>query len=531
MRVVLQGLVGFVSQSIFFVAIFRRAERRQGFPNRSEIFFGRRTARKSFVMAINAVTVGIGLTSCANLEVYRAPQSEFDKPVTGKMPYNLARTAIIVTGTLALNKCNSDRDKFEFDIDVNLTTQPITEADPSYQYFVDHAQMRGLLKNVDYKVNNYPNRTLQSFTGSVDDQAGQTLVNAVTTAIKIAGAAAIPGLKTLTANEDKGEYCEEETSKGAKIVADALRDIDEARKKKIEIAKNTEPDKAKNQLALQDTIIQTAQDQITKAKKDYNLVRTFVYRWVPRSNQDKDESKSTSEHIAFRRTILLESIIEPWFRAKGVDWIKNKTHAAQKIELLLLANRRSLANSEKMNSWAARESNFAYRDGAQGGLVIRDAEIGVLRVCKTECVVVDVSNSDATQGQKASGKNATTKDARRKLDDTTTESSRQNVALPQFGAIHILPLQNIMFENTKLSVTMNPDGTIGTIGYSSLTTAAAGVKDLGGAAQARIDMIKAQNDARDVAAKYPATYNKSLADCLAQAKDAEGKGGVPIPCQ
>lgn len=117
--------------------------------------------------------------------------------------------------------------------------------------------------------------------------------------------------------------------------------------------------------------------------------------------------------------------------------------------------------------------------------------------------------------------------------------------VPQFGRVMVLTEKSGLFENAVLNATLNPDGTIQTIGYQSSSTLATGLSGLGQAAGNASSAITARNTA--IAAKNtaeaaittattaqvqaPDTFNKALADCLTQAAAIVKAGGTPVPCQ
>jgi hypothetical protein len=132
------------------------------------------------------------------------------------------------------------------------------------------------------------------------------------------------------------------------------------------------------------------------------------------------------------------------------------------------------------------------------------------------------------------------------LVETTTDlGARMAVKLPQFGRTIVLPEHSALFENATLTATLNTDGSISTIGYHSLSTAATGIAGLGTAANSATSAIAARNtaiaaantaSAAETTAKTaelqaPNIYNSALAACLTSQAAILKAGLTPQPCQ
>jgi hypothetical protein len=161
--------------------------------------------------ALSVIVFGALLASCANLTVQKLSDNEElpNAPVQGKLTYFLPRTSISVALTVQITECGSlstdpipDADATSEEqpqprrikLKISMVATPALEADPNYQYAVDYDAAESWLKEINFTVNTTPNKVLQSFNGTINDQSGPILLGALTAAVQIAGAVSIPGV-------------------------------------------------------------------------------------------------------------------------------------------------------------------------------------------------------------------------------------------------------------------------------------------------------------------------------------------------
>src|SRR5258706_607582 len=132
---------------------------------------------------------------CTDLKVYRVNTKEPQKQQFGQIPYYLPRTTITVTGTLTLKACETEVTaggatlKLLFDKAIIAT--PAVEADPAYQFFLDYEKTRNISKEINFTVDTYPNKTMQAFSSTMNDQAGPIAAAVVSMAVNVAAAIAV----------------------------------------------------------------------------------------------------------------------------------------------------------------------------------------------------------------------------------------------------------------------------------------------------------------------------------------------------
>ena len=129
---------------------------------------------------------------------------------------------------------------------------------------------------------------------------------------------------------------------------------------------------------------------------------------------------------------------------------------------------------------------------------------------------------------------------------TSYESASQIVQLPQIGKIRLITLHNYMFENSGITLALNTDSSIASIGNQDASSAASGVSAVGTAAtdytsalSSRNSAIAAQNTAisgqlsyQGSQAGYADSVDKAQNDCLTQTTALLAAGIKPaLPCQ
>jgi hypothetical protein len=466
------------------------------------------------------------LFGCTDLEVFRLPTDDTG-PIQGGMSYYLPRSAITLTGTVTLSKCDPARapgdPKF---IEVSASVTPVisTEADPDYHYFISYEKARSWMKEINYSVNNNANGTLQSFNTTINDQAGPIIVAAIGAAAQIGGAVGLglvprPGFAPqLTAEEIKvpkgiADNCSQYLSDDA---YKALQTIIE--QKKLKKTYTDAPAVGAAEAAAQAQAAQEAQSKIDAANK--TLTRSFSFKWLPSL---RDSYETYDELQVLDKKIDFTPMTAKWFNL--AMYPKFKPPASPPIHIMLEVQK-STMGKPGIND-AADPSHYAESDG----LIIRDPASATLRICK--------------EADKACTSRAAIQVSNRLVDTTDDSTPRMALKLPQFGRVMVLTSKSGLFENSVLNATLNADGTIATIGFHYSNTLATGLSGLGTAASTASSAIAAQNTAiaaRNTATaamttattanlQAPDTYNKALADCLTQRAAIIKAGGTPVACQ
>lgn len=477
-----------------------------------------------FACALGILTM---VSGCAALAVYPLPPQANNPPLDGDISYYLPRTAITLSGTTTIKKCDAVWDiqdqQYTPAIVVMTTLTPLqsTEPDPDAHYYISYKQSRSWMKEINYSVTNTPGGMLQTFNGTINDQVGSDIVAAVGTVVQIGGAIATAGagtpreiVKTKERRPEPPVYCTQDVLDGLKGVQAQTDLITQAQAMHPKDAAET---------AAQSQQIQNAQAEIDADTKKYNLVRSFSFKWVP---QARDEKTEVAPYKFFAQQMDITSVIGPWFTDAGRAWLQSQ--AGSKVTSPFLAtlavDERSMGNSDSapLPNHPAKKLD---------GLLIRDPAKAVLRVCRNadpSCEVTDAAIPDNSL-----------------VDNTYDIGARLAVVVPQFGRIMRLPEHSALFENANLTVTLNADGSVSTIGYHSVSTAATGANGLGTAAAGVTSGVAARNTAISAVntaaaaettaninkVQAPDTYNKALADCLTQQKAIRQAGGTPASCQ
>jgi hypothetical protein len=479
---------------------------------------------------IGIAIVFVLLGGCAaDLAVYPlAPQAD-NPPLDGDISYYLPRTAITLSGTTTIKKCDAkwdnDNHKYIADIEVTTTLTPLqsTEPDPDAHFYVSYKQARSWMKEINYSINNTPGGMLQTFNGTINDQVGSDVVAAIGTVVQIGGAVATAGVgapgilkaggaPTPPADIPIPVYCLPDVISG-------LKDI-ETQTVILKKAQSEQPKDAAA-VAAQTQAIQHAQSAIDGDTKKGKLARSFSFKWVPKLG---DQTAEQFPYKFFAKEVTATTVMAPWFSAEGHAWLESSasSRVAAPFLVTLAVDERSMGNPQPPIT--------DYKKSL-GGLVIRDPAKAILRVCRRP-------DSDCVAKAAAIPEND--------VSDTTNDiGARLAVVLPQFGRIMLLPEHSGLYENANLTVTLNADGSISTIGYHSASTAATGVTGVGTAASGVTSAVAARNTAigavNTAAAaettaninkiQGPDTYNKALADCLTQQAAIVKAGGTPGSCK
>jgi hypothetical protein len=467
------------------------------------------------------------LIGCVNLAVYPMKPQADNPPLVGDLAYYLPRTAITLTGTTTIKKCNAapvTKATFAPDIEVTTTLTPLqsTEPDPDAHYYVSYEKSRTWMKEINFSVANTPSGMLQTFNSTINDQVGADVVAAVGTVVQIGGAVATggvtaPGLLRIKVDVEPPAYCSPEVIAGLKEV--------ETQSASLKRAQAEQPHDAAG-LAAQTLEIQTAQGAIDGATKKYKLTRSFSFKWVPKLADLKADA-FPNRFIATE--VDVSPVIRDWFSNAGQAWLdqllksgdSRQSPVTSPFLITLGVDARSMGNPSPP---------IADYSKSLGGLVLRDPAKATLRVCR-------VLDPDCLVNAAAIPENM--------LSETTNDiGARLAVVLPQFGRTMVLPEHSGLFDNATLTATLNADGSISTIGYHAVSTAAAGLTGIGSAAGGVTSGVAARNTAigayNTAAAAQttaninqiqgPDVYNKALADCLAQQKAILAAGGTPGAC-
>lgn len=481
-------------------------------------------------LAIATATLATSiLGGCAELKVHRLKSEDAANPLVGKVPYYLPRTAVTISGVLTLKKCETthatapDRTmthSLALEFDKAITVGTMTEPDENHRYYVDYESTRSWMKELKFTIETYPNRTLQSYSGELNDQAGAIAVAAAGAIINVAAVAGIgrvPAISPLWNNLRDGtvkppEYCEPTVLEALKKVAKHKADAEQAQKDRESALAQPAPSEAHlvARLAHFDQKIAGAKAEIAKLVGAAPLARTFSAKWVPQPARDGVPS------ALHRFEIQTAQIASHWLSDPGQSWLNSANPPADAHDNKAWTKARAPVVLEIiLDRPVAGTAGQAPLDDA-GGLVVRDAVPGLLRVCDGAC-----SNHQPGLSEMANEK-----------------TPRMAIALPQLGQLLVLPQRSALFENSQLSVKMNADGSIASVGYRTASTAATGLAGVSAAAKDQMAATAAANTAATATnaalaaqAQYPNVVNQALFNCLDAANKIRAAGGTPVACQ
>ena len=489
--------------------------------------------------ALSTLVASLLAGGCAQLEVHRIPKDQAKDPLVGKVPYYLPRTAVDVTGSLTLNKCEWVKNPseepgapswvFNLEFEKALVAAPVTEPDEDHRYYIDYESSRGLLKEIKFQVDTYPNRTLQNYSGEVNDQAGPLLVAAASAIINISGASRVGRVYQISRNQifgldAQGDIAAKKPDNALLCGEAALAALGEVAKREAEIkslgAKRsdalTKPTFSEAHLAgilaQYDQGIARYRAEIAKLKAGPPLARTFASRWTP-SLSDKAVTQPAGR-VALQFRVDTTPLVRDWLSATGKGWVDGAD--PPDVTLKAWQGAKSPVILEALLDGHSVVAKPEPAGDAPGGIVVREPAYGVLRICEADCTVATAT-----------------------LTETTRErSARVPLAVGQLGQLLVLPQKSALFENAHLAIKLNADGTIASIGHRSVSAAAQGLagasaaaKDYATAVAAGNTAATAINAARAAEAQYPNVVNQALSACLTAATAIRNAGGTPAPCQ
>lgn len=481
---------------------------------------------KNLLLALVAV---VPVTGCTSLEATHVASEGERVPTVGNFIYALPKTSFIVTGSVTLNGCSAvkafgKRDyRPSLDLTETFAVTPIVEADEDAQYAIPYDKLRTFLKETQVTLTLNANKTFGGINAAVNDQAGPILLSGLLAAVKVAGGLGVPAtpaqqlfhgtlspellkllrrtIKLRRAEPPPPTYCTDE-------VLNALKQIDADNQK---IYAQTGSD-ANAKATIPNPNIAKWQSEIAQLRRDYGLNRTFNLVWSPALEDGADDGHNDT---LLKSLDVYGSLIATWLNPAGRAWYANEAvngskpgfHAVHDpIIAQLVVRHWTMGQPLTVDTRKAIDA---------GDLVLRDPAIAELRLCRNSC---------SSEGG---------------IEASSDLASPIAVNLPQFGRYVVLPLKNQIFENSSLTVQVNPDGSIASIGNHSTGTLATNLATVGQIGDQLATNAKAGNDAIAAANSVNAANaaavdiaNKTLADCLAQQAAVKAAGGTPIgTCQ
>ena len=231
-----------------------------------------------------------------------------------------------------------------------------------------------------------------------------------------------------------------------------------------------------------------------------DLTVKWAFRWSPQLKGLMPWGTTGRDAVSTTISPTVETITK-WLSPEGAFWLQGKAKFPAPTVILV-----------DVPHWS-RPQSVEPSSPVTDGLVLRDAALGTLWVCETECPKPE---SDPIS-----------------VDNVLSATS---VVVPQLGPKFIFPLENGLFQSSVLDVSMSEDGVVTKLGVHSTPTAATGIKDIGVDAEATKSALdarsKAQADALTKAQNKARDENKALADCLDAQKTIVKDGGTPVgSCQ
>jgi hypothetical protein len=486
--------------------------------------------RKCLLKMGAAVAMMLPAAACTTrLEVDPLPVGQ--SPAPGTFFYVLPKTAFQISGTVTLTECSTvdvgKKGAYRPALNISevISVTPVLEADPDAQYSIPYDRLTTWAKETNFTITTNANKTVSGVNATINDQAGPVVLQGLLAAVKIAGGFGVGSVAGVAAHAAGGgvtfqskhikkqqqaipapppEYC-------TPVVAAALKDIDQANTDIYAAA--TKDAVAKVTVASPN--IAKLQTTIARAQSDAKLIRQFSFIWSPGFS-----SINPANPALFLQSIdLYQMFIREWLsNPSGRAWFENSVNKDQPgyaavhapIEVRLTLKDWTMGGFTQVGGVESARVPLAT------GLVLRDPALGTLRLCRDACVL-------------GSGPVETTADL----------AAPVPVSVPQLGRYMVLPLKNQLFENSNLTVALNADGTISSIGNHALGTLATNLgvagqvgDAVGAATTARNAATTSQNTAAVSSAQFADTVNKALADCLTQQAAVRTAGGRAIgTCQ
>jgi hypothetical protein len=509
------------------------------------------------------------LAGCADIEVEPLRTDGAAAPLAGKFTYFLPRTALDITVGVTVTQCGSlstldDTGAPDGGVRVktSITAVPVLEADPAAGYVIDYDAARSWMKEINFTVGTTSGKVFQSFNGTINDQSGPIALAALTAAVQIAGAAAIPGVGSVAAashfsvsgrfplataiplappHDDK-DYCTTDVQKAlATVIADQA--TVKRLKKKIEdtLEKSSGSKQDDSDVSRWSQAVVALQSEIAD-KTAKALQKSVQKKWTP-SPSDFSQNKTDLPWYATYQ-VPINTLLAPMLSDSGKAWYADVTNNGPDDKGAAFYKAHVPATII-----VALDPHFYFDETASGtdkflkapkikGLLVRDPAIGFMQKCtagddRPKLKLKDgawIFEDDAVHCKLPS---FDTIDASPDGDD----ASRTALSVPQAGRVLVYDMHSGVFENATLTVTLNTDGTIQSVGTHDLSTAAAGFGTLAAAASAAASGEAAHNTAVGAVntatlnqIQLPDNVNKALADCGTQAATAIKNGNTPVPC-
>lgn len=481
------------------------------------------------------------LGGCAELVVHRMSPDAARAPLIGKIPYSLPKTTVIVSGQLTLAKCetaypkdpaSTEAPKLTLEFEKKVQVASIAEPDGDHRYYIDYEAARSLFKDLHVTVETLPNKTLKSFSGAVADQAGAIAVAAAGAAIGIRGAVGVGRVPLRAPVEDdrsltwmsthperkahREPYCRTEILEALAAIESQKQVIRAARESKRQAIERPSlpPEYLQANLALKDQEIAKAQARIAETEAHSGIVRTFTARWSP--THPAGTALPGNGHVLLRHAIEMWPVVAEWFTGSGRRWITTSPADSNAAVWRQARAPITIELNVDNSTIGASSPSAATADAPAGdmpkGLVVRDPAVGVLRLCDGSC------GTSALDGGVLVGR----------PEDIATNSF---VVLPQLGRLLVLPLRNALFQSSKLSVSLNADGTLASVGLQASGSLAQGLAGTAAAAKDEMAATAAHNASRAAQAQFPTLVNQAIANCLTASAAITAAGGTPVPCQ
>jgi len=513
------------------------------------------------VVPLTCVAV-FGMDACTSLQVHQINDSSTAIP-PGAFPYTLQKTTLKPVFTVLLKKCpdlpGAPGDA-TIELGISAALSQVYEPDSLERYYIDYSKLADIFKTTTLKVTNNADQTLQGINAEVNDQSLQVAGSALQAAAQIAGAATIGSVPAIAANGRVGgaliaEYLElprPPLSSTAVCKSDVAKALDKlntdktALDAKIKALANAAPAPAAGNPSSTDSTL-TALSSIVA--NDQQAVTISIPTSITPKFSDLTVRSDESGWVASYPIRLSDYIDKKWLNALQSEDIRRvklsiNGASARPLDAVVSLELRVFewsSGCDRSQPHSAKESKdkglpvasivcakdpFPSISTVVNGLVLRQPAIGYVRICIDSCM-----NTDAFKVlpvESATGA---------PLDLLTP----MKVTLPQLGKRLVFPLENGIGVDATIGLTLGSDGSIATMSFGSMTTAASGISAIGTAAGAYSGVVTANNAATTAingaasaqiqaninAVQFSDTVLKAQADCLAQTAAIVKAGGTP----
>lgn len=408
-------------------------------------------------MQIKTVLPFIVLVSgCTALESHRVNPSS-DTMYQG-IVYHLPQAQFEIALTRELTSCDPDtmtENVFHPVVETSVEVKDSYVADPGQQYVIDYSELNGPTKVTELTVDRYPNGTLKSINGNIDDRTQQITGNFLRGAVSVAKMVAF-GPKVGVVVPYTGSLGQIKSC--TKAATDALHKKAIAERELARLAKELIP--LDEQIATRENAIAKGDRTAKRQTPSLELLFSKRAQILKRVSERKDE-------VAKAKEVLVDKEVLHWPR-RGADFgpcsvypskkLVNRWFVSGSIAFILSTDTKicelasearggsepldDLMVSLRLDAMTAAPTNEGTNHGETiDGIVYRQPGDGRLTICRgNEC-------------------------------QPNTRLFSQAYRIPQLGVLARLSLRNRIFDKNNISATFEDSGALKTLTFGSEASA------------------------------------------------------------